>query len=126
MSTAAKSIEADVGILGKKNNDATLQLYDTEQSDVEEKDKGPTIASRFDVYNALENATFIGSSSFGGKADGTRAIPALPPMSGLFIHDVGRISLPILPSQAKTLKAQSWKTNDDGELFLFLSNLTRI
>ena len=105
MSTSAKSIEADVGILAKKNhNDATL--HDTEQSDVEEKDEGPTIASRLDVYNALENAKFIGSSSFGGKADGTKTIPALPPMSGLFVHDVGKISLPILPSQAKTLKAQ--------------------
>lgn len=113
MSTSAKSVEADVGILGKKN-DATL--HDTETSDdVEEKDEGPMIASRLDVYNALENAKFIGSSSFGGKADGTKTIPSLPPMSGLFIHDVGKISVPILPSQAKTLKAQSWKTNDDGE-----------
>ncbi len=121
MSTTAKSIEADVEKKKKKNDDATL--HDTETSDVEEKDEGPSITSRLDVYNALEDAKFIGSSSFGGKADGTRTIPALPPMSGLFIHDVGRISLPILPSQAKTLKAQSWKTNDDGMLFLFVSNL---
>ncbi len=121
MSTSAKSIEADVGILGKKNNDATP--HDTETSDVENKDEGPPITSRLDVYNALEDAKFIGSSSFGGKADGTRTIPALPPMSGLFIHDVGRISLPILPSQAKTLKAQSWKTNDDGEVFYFFTQI---
>mmetsp|Transcript_17161 Transcript_17161/g.26881 ORF Transcript_17161/g.26881 Transcript_17161/m.26881 type:complete len:958 (-) Transcript_17161:146-3019(-) len=112
MSTSSKSIEADVGILGK-NNDATL--HDTEKSDIdiEDKDDGPMIASRLDVYNALKNAKFIGSSSFGGKADGTMTIPALPPMSGLFVHDIGRISLPIAPSQANTLKAHSWKTNDD-------------
>jgi len=124
MSTSSKSIEADVGILGK-NNDATL--HDTEKSDidVEDKDDGPMIASRLDVYNALENAKFIGSSSFGGKADGTMTIPALPPMSGLFVHDIGRISLPIAPSQANTLKAHSWKTNDDGELYLFISNCTQ-
>eukprot|EP00984_Skeletonema_dohrnii_P030785 scaffold22545_cov107-Skeletonema_dohrnii-CCMP3373.AAC.1 len=108
---SSKSINADVGILGQnQNND-----HDSadEKSDVEDKDQGPAIASRLDVYNALENAKFIGSSSFAGKADGTKTIPALPPMSGLFIHDIGRISLPITPSQAKTLKANSWKTNDD-------------
>ena len=113
---SSKSINADVGILGQKNND-----HDSaeEKSDVEDRNDGPTIASRLDVYNALENAKFIGSSSFAGKADGTKTIPALPPMSGLFIHDIGRVSLPITPSQAKTLKAHSWKTNDDGEFSFF-------
>jgi len=101
----------DVGILGQNNNQDGAE----EKSDVEDKNEGPAIASRLDVYNALENAKFIGSSSFAGKADGTKTIPALPPMSGLFIHDIGRVSLPITPSQAKTLKAHSWKTNDDGE-----------
>jgi len=104
----------DVGILGQQNENNDHDSAE-EKSDVEDRNDGPKIASRLDVYNALENAKFIGSSSFAGKADGTKTIPALPPMSGLFIHDIGRVSLPITPSQAKTLKANSWKTNDDGE-----------
>jgi len=106
---SSKSINADVGILGQNNDQDGAE----EKSDVEDKDQGPAIATRLDVYNALENSKFIGSSSIAGKADGTKTIPALPPMSGLFIHDIGRVSLPITPSQAKTLKANSWKTNDD-------------
>ena len=76
----------DVGILGQQNenNDHGAE----EKYDVEDRNDGPTIASRLDVYNALENAKFIGSSSFAGKADGTKTIPALPPMSWLFIHDI--------------------------------------
>eukprot|EP00984_Skeletonema_dohrnii_P030579 scaffold22177_cov90-Skeletonema_dohrnii-CCMP3373.AAC.1 len=100
----------DVGILGQNENN---QDGAEEKSDVEDKNEGPVIASRLDVYNALENAKFIGSSSFAGKADGTKTIPALTPTPGLFIHDIGRVSLPITPSQANTLKANSWKTNDD-------------
>lgn len=124
MSTRSKSAKADVGILGQ-NNDGTLHDSSaSKKSDVEDNiDNGPMIASRLDVYNALGSSKFVGSSSFAGKADGTKTIPALPPMSGLFVHDVGRISLPITPSQATTLKQQSWKTTDDGKSNLFLNFL---
>jgi hypothetical protein len=119
------STKADVGILGRddQNGDAhnaTLHDDTTEKSDVEGKEGDDTmlVASRLDVYNALGNAKFVGSSSFAGKADGTMTIPALPTTPGLFIHDIDRISLPITPGQAKLLKAHSWKTNDDGESFI--------
>jgi hypothetical protein len=112
MSTRSKSAEADVGILGKNNDDT---VHDDSKKSVEDIiDDGPMISSRLDVYN------FVGSSSFAGKA-GTKTIPALPQTPGLFVHDIGRISLPITPSQAESLKEQSWKTTDDGE-FTLLSN----
>ena len=119
MATRSKSAKADVGILGQ-NNDETLH-DSSEKSDVDVEDNiddGPKIASRLDVYNALANSKFVGSSSFSGKADGTKTIPALPQTPGLFVHGIGRISLPIAPGQAETLKGQSWKTTDDGEFIL--------
>ena len=42
----------------------------------------------------------------------SRALPFTP---GLFIKPgIGKVSLPITDGQAKDLKANSWKTNDDG------------
>ena len=120
MSTRSKSAKADVGILGKNNDDTVHD--DSKNSNVEDIiDDGPMISSRLDVYNALGSSKFVGSSSFAGVADGRKTIPALPQTPGLFVHDIGRISLPIAPSQAESLKEQSWKTTDDGESTL-LSN----
>ena len=118
MSTRSKSAKADVGILGKNNDDT---VHDDSKKSEDVIDDGPMISSRLDVYNALGSSKFVGSSSFAGKADGRKTIPALPQTPGLFVHDIGRISLPITPSQAESLKEQSWKTTDDGE-FTLLSN----
>ena len=111
MSTRSKSAKADVGILDKNNDDT---VHDDSKKSEDVIDDGPMISSRLDVYNALGSSKFVGSSSFAGKA-GTKTIPALPQTPGLFVHDIGRISLPITPSQAESLKEQSWKTTDDGE-----------
>ena len=97
--------EADVGILRQKKEDDD---DDTLQPDENVK---TTTSSRFDVYNALQNAKFVGSSHYAGKGGGLATTP------GLFIHDIGRISLPITNEQATALKANSWKTNDDGKKF---------
>lgn len=102
--------EADVGILRQKKDDDD---DDTLQPDENVK---TTTSSRFDVYNALQNAKFVGSSYYTGKARGS--IGALPSAPGLFVHDIGRISLPITNEQSKSLKANSWKTNDDGMLLI--------
>lgn len=99
--------EADVGILRQKKDDD-----DTLQPDENAK----TTSSRLDVYNALQNAKFVGSSYYTGKARGS--IGALPSAPGLFVHDIGRISLPITNEQSKSLKRNSWKTNDDGMLLV--------
>jgi hypothetical protein len=105
------SQEADVGILRQKTEDDD---HDTLQPD--ENVKKTTSSSRLDVYNALQNAKFVGSSYYTGKARGS--IGALPSAPGLFVHDIGRISLPITNEQSKSLKANSWKTNDDGMLLI--------
>ena len=101
------SQEADVGILRQKKEDDD---DDTLQPD--ENVKKTTSSSRLDVYNALQNAKFVGSSHYAGKGGGLATTP------GLFIHDIGRISLPITNEQSKALKANSWKTNDDGMLLI--------
>ena len=100
--------EADVGILRqKKDDDVTLQPDENVKA---------TTSSRLDVYNALQSAKFVGSSYYTGKARGS--IGALPSAPGLFVHDIGRISLPITNEQSKSLKANSWKTSDDGMLLI--------
>lgn len=101
--------EADVGILRQKkekDDDDTLQPDENVK----------TTSSRLDVYNALQNAKFVGSSYYTGKARGS--IGALPSAPGLFVHDIGRISLPITTEQSKSLKANAWITNDDGMLLI--------
>ncbi len=52
MSTRSKSAaKADVGILGKNNDDT---VHDDSKKSVEDNiDDGPMISSRLDVYNAL-------------------------------------------------------------------------
>ncbi len=100
------SSQADVGILRQKKEDVIVQPDENVK----------TTTSRLDVYNALQNAKFVGSSYYTGKARGS--IGALPSAPGLFVHDIGRISLPITTEQSRSLKANSWKTNDDGMLLI--------
>jgi hypothetical protein len=101
------SSQADVGILRQKKEDDDDDMLQPDGENVKK-----TTSSRLDVYNALQNAKFVGSSYYTGKARGS--IGALPSAPGLFVHDIGRISLPITTEQSKSLKANSWKTNDDG------------
>ena len=52
-----------------------------------------------------------GTNHFAVFYELSRALPFTP---GLFIKGIGKFSLPITDGQAKDLKANSWKTNDDG------------
>ena len=76
------SSQADVGIILRQNDDAIL--HDAQDDAPEAKYDGPVKGTRIDVYNALEEANFIGVSSFAGIARG-RTLQALPSAPGLFI-----------------------------------------
>ena len=115
MSRIEGAAQADVGILRQKKEDDDDDTLQTADENVK------TTSSRLDVYNALQNAKFVGSSYYTGKARGS--IGALPSAPGLFVHDIGRISLPITNEQSRALKANSWKTNDDGMLIIIKYSL---
>lgn len=129
MASSQLDLAADVGILGADQqqqqdgeqiinfDDVIVNVNDQQQnadiySDISSlaSEDDTTPSCRWDVYNALNNATIRGSCCAAGKADGSiTTIPMLPTAPGLAIKGIGNVPFPISIGQAKELKAKARK-----------------
>ena len=126
MASSQLDLAADVGILGAdqqqhQDGERTINVDDVIVDQQQNADIYSDISSlaseddttpscRWDVYNALNNATIRGSCCAAGKADGSiRTIPKLPTAPGLSIKGMGIVPFPISSGQAKELKAKARK-----------------
>lgn len=127
MASSQLDLAADVGILGAdqqqqqdgeqiinfddvivNDQQQNADIYSDISSLASEDDTTPSC--RWDVYNALNNATIRGSCCAAGKADGSiTTIPMLPTAPGLAIKGIGNVPFPISIGQAKELKAKARK-----------------
>ena len=128
MASSQLDLAADVGILGADqqqqqgggeriinfddvivdDQQQNADIYSDISSLGSEDDTTPSC--RWDVYNALNNATIRGSCCAAGKADGSiTTIPMLPTAPGLAIKGIGNVPFPISIGQAKELKAKARK-----------------
>ena len=127
MASSQLDLAADVGILGAdqqqqqdgeqiinfddvivNDQQQNADIYSDISSLASEDDTTPSC--RWDVYNALNNATIRGSCCAAGKADGSiTTIPMLPTAAGLAIKGIGNVPFPISIGQAKELKAKARK-----------------
>ena len=121
-SSQQRDLAADVGILGAEqqqdeqiinlddvivNNDQQQDIY----SDISLASEDNTTPScRWDIHNALNNATIRGSCCAAGKADGSvTTAPHLPTAPGISIKGMGCVPFPISSGQAKELKTKARK-----------------
>lgn len=100
------SSQADVGIILRQNDDAIL--HDAQDDAPEAKYDGPVKGTRIDATMRLRRQILLAFPHLqvllgGGHCKHFRQRPDF-----LF-----RVSLPVTPSQEKSIKANSWKTNDD-------------
>ena len=127
MASSQLDLAADVGILGadqqqQQGGEQIINLDDVIVNDQQQNadiysdisslasEDDTTPSCRWDVYNALNNATIRGSCCAAGKADGSiTTIPMLPTAPGLSIKGMGIVPFPISSGQAKELKAKAHK-----------------
>ena len=111
------SQEVDIGVLGAGgrqqqdgSNDTADGVNNENNDDDPEAEEEPS--TRWDIFNALNNAKILGSCCASDKADGTTTTPALPALPGLKINGIGNIPLPISDGHANAIKANARKIKD--------------
>ena len=127
MASSQLDLAADVGILGadqqqQQDGEQIINFDDVIVNDQQQNadiysdisslacEDDTTPSCRWDVYNALNNATIRGSCGAAGKAEGSiTTIPMLPTAPGLAIKGIGNVPFPISIGQAKELKAKARK-----------------
>ena len=116
MSAPAAEDGIDVGILGRRQNNADDTANDDAAAAIDEGgndgEENAERSSRRDVLRALNSASYRGSFSGGGRADGPVALPFTP---GLRIKGVGEVTLPLSPSQIRRIKSRAaWRVDDES------------